>query len=76
MNNAHDYSQYVIGVESPGGSNLLVNTGDIKRPGFYPWVHKIPWRRDWQPTPVFLPGESYGQRILGATVHGVTKDQT
>jgi len=28
------------------------------RPGFDPWVRKIPWRRAWQPTPVFLPGES------------------
>jgi len=27
-------------------------------------VGKIPWRRNWQPTPVFLPGESYGQRSL------------
>ena len=32
-----------------------------RRPG-YPWVGKIPWRRKWQPTPVFLPGESHGQR--------------
>ena len=30
--------------------------------GFDPWVGKIPWRRKWQPTPVFLPGESHGQR--------------
>ena len=29
-----------------------------------PWVGKIPWRRKWQPTPVFLPGEFHGQRIL------------
>ena len=29
-----------------------------------PWVGKIPWRRAWQPTPVFLPGESHGQRSL------------
>ena len=29
--------------------------------GFHPWVGKIPWRRAWQPTPVFLPGESHGQ---------------
>ena len=29
-----------------------------------PWVRKIPWRRKWQPTPVFLPGESHGQRSL------------
>ena len=35
------------------------------RPGFDPWVGKIPWRkRTWQPTPVFLAGESHGQRIL------------
>ena len=32
------------------------------RLGFDPWVGKIPWRREWQPTPVFLPGESHGQR--------------
>ena len=35
-----------------------------RRPGFDPWVGKIPWRRAWQPTPVFLPGESPGQRNL------------
>ena len=32
--------------------------------GFNPWVGKIPWRRKWQPTPVFLPGKSHGQRSL------------
>ena len=31
---------------------------------FVPWVWKILWRRAWQPTPVFLPGESHGQRSL------------
>ena len=35
-----------------------------KRCGFSPWVGKMPWRRAWQPTPVFLPGESHGQRSL------------
>ena len=34
------------------------------RPGFDPWVGKMPWRRKWQPTPVFLPEESHGQRNL------------
>ena len=34
------------------------------RRGFNPWVGKVPWRRAWQPTPVFLPGESHGQRSL------------
>ena len=52
-----------------------------KRCRFDPWVGKIPWRRAWQPTPVFLPGESHGQRSLGGvgwrgTVHRVTKSQT
>ena len=32
--------------------------------GFDPWVRKIPWRREWQPTPAFSPGESHGQRSL------------
>ena len=32
--------------------------------GFNPWVGKIPWRRAWQPTSVFFPGESHGQRSL------------
>ena len=35
-----------------------------KRPGFDPWVGKIPWRWQRQPTPVFLPGEAHGQRSL------------
>ena len=35
-----------------------------KRPGFNPWVRKMPWRREWLPTPIFLPGESHGQRSL------------
>ena len=38
--------------------------GRHKRLGFDPWVGKIPWRRAWQPTPVFLPGEVHGQRSL------------
>ena len=35
-----------------------------KRCRFDPWVGKIPWRRKWQTTPVFLPGKSHGQRSL------------
>ena len=44
-----------------------------RRPGFYPLVGKITWRRKWQPTPVFLPGKSHGQKRL---VHGVAKSWT
>jgi len=35
-----------------------------ERVRFNPWIRKIPWRRPWQPTPVFLPGESQGQKSL------------
>ena len=43
--------------------NPPAGAGDM-RCGFHPWVGKIPWRRAWQPTPVFSPGESHGQRSL------------
>ena len=39
-------------------------------------VGKTPWRRAWQPTPVFLPGEFHGQRSRGATAHRVAKSRT
>ena len=41
--------------------NPAANARDL---GFDPWVRKILWRRKWQPTPVFLPGKSHGQRSL------------
>ena len=44
--------------------------------GFNSWVGKIPWRREWLPTPIFLPGKFHGQRSLVATVHRVTKSWT
>ena len=44
-----------------GRKNLFANAGD---PGFDPRIGKIPWRRQWQPTPVFLPREFHGQRSL------------
>ena len=37
---------------------MVKNLPQCGRPGFSLWVGKIPWRRKWQPTPVFLPGES------------------
>ena len=40
------------------------STCQCMRQGFDPWVRKIPWRRKWHPTPVFLPGKSHGQRSL------------
>ena len=44
--------------------NQPTNAGNVKRQEFYAWVGKISWRRAWQPIPVFLPGESHGQRSL------------
>ena len=59
----------VLVVENPPA-----NAGDAR---FNPWVGKILWRRKWQPTPVFLPRESHGQRSLaGYTVYGVTELDT
>ena len=46
------------------------------RPGFNPWVEKIPWRRAWQPTPIFLPGECIDRGAWQTTVHGITKSWT
>ena len=37
-----------------------------RRCEFSPWVRKIPWRRKWQPSAVFLPGKSHGQGSLGS----------
>ena len=51
----------------PGGASGEEPTCQCRRHKkckFDPQVRKIPWRRAWQPTPVFLPGESYGQRSL------------
>ena len=39
-------------------AQMVKNCLQCGRPGFDPWIGKIPWRRVWQPTPVFLPGES------------------
>ena len=45
---------------------LPANAKHIRDLGVNPWVGKIPYRRAWQPTPVFLPGESHGQRSLAS----------
>ena len=49
----------------------------VKRPRFNPWVRKIPWKREWQPTPVFLPEESHGQRsLVGCSPWGCKESDT
>ena len=58
---------HLMVVTNPGGSaeNNLLRRRRCRRPGFDPWVRKIPWRRAGKPTPGFLPGEPHGQRSLG-----------
>ena len=46
------------------GKELVCQCKRHTRRGFDPWARKISWRRTWQPTPIFVPGESHGQRIL------------
>ena len=51
----------------PGGTVGKESPCQYKRPkrcGFNYWVRKIPWRKKWPPAPVFLPGDSHGQRSL------------
>ena len=56
--------------------NPLTNAGDKSR-GFDSWVGKIPWRREWPPTPVFLPGKSHGQRsLVGYSLWGRKESDT
>ena len=50
--------------EKYGGSDSKEPPCQCRRPRFDPRARKIPWRRPWQPSPVFLPGESHGQRSL------------
>ena len=48
----------------PSGKESTCQCRRFKRWKFDPWIGKIPWRRAWRPIPVFLPGESRGQRSL------------
>ena len=48
----------------PGSASVKEPACQCRRRGFDPWGGKILWRRAWQPTSVFLPGESHGQRSL------------
>ena len=58
----------------PGGTCLSVQ--EMARNGFNPCIGKIPWRRAWQPTPVFSPTESQDRGAWQTTVHGVAMSQT
>ena len=69
---AHSYGSSTFGFLRPLHTILLWSGGSVGKesactawiPRFDPWVGKISWRRECQPTPVFLPGEFHGQRSL------------
>ena len=71
------YSDLVLGTMGfPGGSvgkNLPANAGDNS---LIPGSGRPPWRRKWQRTPIYLPGEFHGQRSLVGSVHWVATSQT
>ena len=58
----------------PGWLSGKESACHCRRCRFDPWLRKMPWRRTWQPTSGFLPGESHDRGVLWATVHGVTKE--
>ena len=63
----------------PGGASGKESTCQGRRPKrceFGPWVGKIPWRRAWQPTPVFFLENPMDRGAWRAIVHGVAKSQT
>ena len=60
----------------PGGTSGKEPACQCRRPRFDPWVRKTPWRTEWLPTPIFLPGKSHDREAWWATVPGVTKRQT
>ena len=58
-------------LDFPGGSRWLRVCEQCRGPGFDPWVRKIPWRREWQPIPVFSSEEFHEQKIQPMRSHRV-----
>ena len=61
-----DFLPHVSGLEASLVAQLVKNLSacNVRDLGSIPGLEKNPWRREWHPTPVFLPGESHGQRSL------------
>ena len=70
-----NWTHIIIGL--PWSFSGKKSTCQCRRHGFKPWVRKIPWRRKWQPTPVFLARESHGKiSLVGYSPWGHKKSQT
>ena len=71
FNASHELSRWQNGKDS------ACQCRKRRRCWFSPWVRKIPWRREWQPTPVFLPGEFHGQgSLVGYSPRGHKESDT
>ena len=67
----------VFQLGSPGSAGVKNPPASARHSGVDPWVGETPWRRKWQPTPVFLPGENpMDRRPWRATVYGVAESRT
>ena len=67
----HGASQVALVVKNP-----TVNARDARDKGSITGSERSPWSREWQPTPVFLPGELYAERNRRVTVYGAANSQT
>ena len=67
-----------INTDFPGGSDGKSVCLQCRRPGLDPWVGRIPWRRKWQPTPVFLPGKFQARQrsLVGYSPWGCKESDT
>ena len=61
------------GGHGAGGKEPACQHRRHRRHRFHPWVRKIPWRRRWQPSPVFWPGKFHNRGDWQDTIHGVAK---
>ena len=58
-------------------NNPPASAGDVTDTGSIPGSGRFPWRKAWQPTPIFLPGKSYGQRsLVGYSPQGYKESDT
>ena len=74
--NAFQLQKQMVMSLTPSLVAQMIISLQSRSPGFDPQAGKIPWRREWQSAPAFLPGELHGRGAWWATVHGVTKSQT
>ena len=58
------YNQLILVMGIPWWLSGKESACQYRRCEFNPWVRKIPWRKKWKPTPLFLPGKSHGQMSL------------